>query len=70
MAIKTTLEQIEEVQEAIAAVMSGQSFTQGGKQLTMASLTNLTDRETMLLARYRRETGRGAAVNVGTLRRD
>jgi hypothetical protein len=70
MAIKTTLEQIEEVQAAITAVMSGQSFMIGGKQLTKANLANLNERETMLLARYQREAGRGAVVNVGTLRRD
>ena len=70
MAIKTTLEQIEEVQAAITAIMSMQSYTIAGRQVTKANLQSLHDRETMLLDRYRRETGRGACINIGTLRRE
>ncbi len=70
MALKTTLEQIEEVQAAITAVMSGQSYSISGRSLTKANLKELTERETMLLERYRRETGSGPIINIGTLRRD
>lgn len=70
MAIKTTLEQIEEVQAAITAVMSGQSYNISGRSVTKANLKELSDRETLLLDRYRREQGGGGLViNVGTLRR-
>jgi len=69
MAIKTTLEQIEEVQAAITAIMSGQSYSMSGRSLTRANLKELSDRETILLTRYRRETSGGIVVNVGTLRR-
>ena len=72
MAIKTTLEQIEEVQAAISAVTTSQSYTSGaGKSLTRADLDALTRREQYLLDRYYRESGeRRPAISVGTLRRD
>lgn len=71
MAIKTTLEQIEEVQAAITAVMSGQSYTIGGRSMTRANLDALCKREEMLLARYKREQGAGGpAINIGIPRRD
>ncbi|MBP7527137.1 MAG: hypothetical protein KA801_04395 [Syntrophorhabdaceae bacterium] len=59
MAIKTTLEQLEEVQAAISKVMSGQSVSIDGKQLTRANLADLERREEKLLARYRNEAGQG-----------
>jgi hypothetical protein len=71
VAIKTTLEQIEEVQAAITAVMSGQSYAIGGRSVTKANLDALSKREEALLARYYRETGTpGSAINIGTLRRE
>jgi len=71
MALKTTLEQIEEVQAAITKVMSGQDVTMGGKSLKYADLRMLHEREDLLLQRYKREQGTGGmAVNVGVLRRD
>jgi hypothetical protein len=71
MAIKTTLEQIEEVQSAISAIMAGQSYSIAGRSLTRADLRVLNERETMLLDRYRRETGKiGIVTNVGTPRRE
>lgn len=71
MAIKTTLEQIEEVQSAISAVMGGQAYTVAGRSVTRANLAELNKREEQLLARYYRETpGSGPAINIGTLRRD
>ena len=55
MPLKTTLEQIEEVQEAITAVMSGQSYTINGRMMTKANLEHLNDREEMLLKRFRKD---------------
>jgi hypothetical protein len=72
MAIKTTLEQIEEVQAAITKVMSGQDFTfSNGSRVSRADLDALGKRETQLLARYRGEQGTGGmAVNTAIMRRD
>ena len=57
MAIKTTLEQIEAVQTAIAKVEAGQSWSQNGVSYSRASLATLYEREAMLLRRYAREQG-------------
>jgi len=71
MAIKSTLEQLEEVQSAITAVMSGQSYSISGRSVTKADLDVLQAREDKLLMRYRREQGTGGPrINVGTMRRD
>ena len=71
MAIKTTLEQLEEVQAAITAVMSGQAYSIGGRSLTRVNLNWLNDREEKLLQRYKREQGTGGpAINIGISRRD
>ncbi|WP_419663224.1 hypothetical protein Dvar_36280 [Desulfosarcina variabilis str. Montpellier] len=72
MAIKTTLEQIEEVQAAISAIeTSGQDVTMSdGKRWTMANLSTLYAREEKLLARHRRENGGGLTINIGGPRRD
>ncbi|OPY78224.1 MAG: hypothetical protein A4E65_02378 [Syntrophorhabdus sp. PtaU1.Bin153] len=73
MAITTTFEQLEEVQAAITAVMSGQAYTwpSSGLSVTKADLKALSDREEILLKRYRAETGTGGmAINVGIPRRD
>jgi len=71
MALKTTLEQIEEVQAAITSVMSGQSGTWGDKSVTMADLNALNMRESMLLKRYKQETGIGGLkINQGIIKRD
>lgn len=68
MAIKTTLEQIEEVQTAIEAVMSGQAYKVGNITYTRASLAALTKRETMLLSRYNREQGNSPYGSHATFR--
>ena len=71
MAIKTTLEQLEEVQAAITQVMTSQS--QGGPEgsITRADLKDLQEREAILLERYRIEQGSGGpSINIGTMRRD
>jgi hypothetical protein len=70
MALKTTLEQLEEVQTAISNVMDGQDISYNGKRLTLANLGLLTARENMLLERYNREQGRGLTINHGIPRRD
>lgn len=70
MAIKTTLEQIEEVQAAITRVMAGQEVRSMGKSLRLADLPALEKREEKLLARYRSEQGGGLSVNTGYLARD
>ncbi len=68
MALKTTLEQLEEVQEAITEVMTSQELDQPGDngRVVRARLSALSKREEMLLARYRCERGRGLTVNIGT----
>lgn len=70
MAIKTTLEQIEEVQSAISNIMLGQEVTQNGKTWKMADLDALQRRESTLLKRYRAENGGGLSVNAVCLSRD
>jgi len=70
MALKTTLEQLEEVQAAITKVMSGQAVELNGKRWTGATLFRLQQREDILLARYQREQGRGLSINYGIPRRD
>ena len=55
VAILTTLAQLEEVQAAITAVMSGQSYQIGDIRFTKANLTELSNREETLKARYYRE---------------
>jgi len=52
MALKTTLEQLTEVQNAISAVMTGQSYRIGNRILTRADLAALEKREETLLNRY------------------
>ena len=71
MAIKTTTEQLEEVQTAISSIMSGaQEVWVGGKKYVAPDLDVLNRREEMLLRRYRSEQGSGGiAINVGIPRR-
>jgi len=71
MTVKTTLEQLEEVQAAITHVMKGQEVLVAGKRLTLADLDALGKREEMLLRRYRAETDDGGlSFNTGILRRE
>ena len=71
MAVKTTLEQLEEVQAAITKVMSGQEGTLDGKSIKFADLNTLNMRESMLLKRYKQEQGTGGLkINNAVLRRD
>lgn len=71
MALKTTLEQLEEVQAAITSVMAGQDVTIDGKRLSRADLDALSKREEILLARYKSEQGTGGPVfNRGLISRE
>jgi len=67
MALKTTLEQLEEVQEAITEVMTSQELDQPGDngRVVRARLSALNRREETLLARHYREQGRGLTKNIG-----
>ena len=61
MALASTLEQLEEVQAAITAVLNSQSYKIGDITYTRADLDSLTSREETLLGRYNREN-RGSAI--------
>jgi len=63
MAVKTTLEQLEEVQAAITACMVGQEVWIAGKRLRNPDLTALQAREDILLARYKTENATGGFFN-------
>ena len=70
MAIKTTIEQIEEVQTAITETLKAQQMGMGDKLLLKARLRDLTDRESMLLARYKSESASGGiSFNTGIIYR-
>ena len=71
MAVKTTLEQLEEVQAAITEVMTSQEMSGAAGRVVRAQLAALEKREDKLLARYRAEEGTGGpAINVGIPRRE
>ncbi|MFC1884661.1 hypothetical protein ACFL2O_07815 [Thermodesulfobacteriota bacterium] len=71
MAVKTTLEQLEEVQAAITEVLTSQELSSSSGRVVRANLDALRAYEKELLARYRNETGKSAiAVNVGLIKRD
>lgn len=68
--VKSTLEQLEEVQSAISKVMEGQDVQMGNKRVSLADLSVLQQREDTLLRRHRIETGKGGSrINIGTMRR-
>lgn len=71
MALKTTLEQLEEVQAAITQVMDAQRAGIGDKELLRACLDLLDAREEKLLKRYKAEQGTGGtpAFNIGVMKR-
>jgi hypothetical protein len=56
MAIKTTAEQLEEVQTAITECLKAQSVGAGDKTILRATLASLNAREETLLKRYTEET--------------
>ena len=57
MAVKTTLEQLEEVQAAITTCLSAQSVGSGDKSVMYARLDFLQKREDVLMRRYNEELG-------------
>jgi hypothetical protein len=70
----TTLQQLEEVQAAITAVMAGQSYTftdsnGNATTVTRADLGKLTERETLLLDRYNTEQQGGSLTAFATFGR-
>ena len=67
LAVKTTLEQLEEVQTAISAILTGgQSTNWSDKGLTRASLSELRKMESDLKRQYNAESGTGGnAINYG-----
>jgi len=68
VALKTTLEQLQEVQDAISAVMAGQAYSIGGRSVTKANLDALHEREKYLEQKYYREQA-GATRNRVEFRR-
>ena len=71
MALKTTLQQLEEVQAAITKILDGgQDVMNSDKRILYARLEALNKREEMLLTRYNAEQGGGNIPrNVGLIRR-
>ena len=71
MALKTTLEQLEEVQAAITKILEGgQDVMNSDKRILYARLDALQNREEYLLNRYNAEQGEGTVVrNAGLIRR-
>lgn len=63
MALKTLSQQLEEVQTAISAVMSGQAYEIAGRKMTKANLSELSDREDSLIDKINKF---GANFIVGT----
>jgi len=51
LALKTVREQLEEVQAAISAVMTGQKYEIAGRSLSRADLDSLNEREEQLIKR-------------------
>jgi hypothetical protein len=70
MALKTTLQQLEEVQAAITEVMTSQAQRGPSGSVERPQLDALAKREEILLARYYRETGKSMASVVYVVRRD
>lgn len=69
MAVKTTLEQLEEVQEAITEVMTSQELGSADGRVVRAQLDALTRREEKLLARYYAESGDSSLKTVAIISR-
>jgi len=65
--IKTYTEQLEEVQAAISAIVTGaQSYTKGERSATRADLKALFAEEKRLRIMVKRETAGGISVYGGT----
>jgi len=70
MAIKTTLEQLEEVQAAIERVLQSQEMGFDMDRVKRPDLATLYKREDQLTQRLAAEQGRGSAFNVGVIRNE
>ena len=71
MALKSTQEQLEEVQAAISECLVSQEMGGPEASIRRARLKELTDYEAILLGRLSREQGTGGLThNVGIIRRD
>jgi hypothetical protein len=65
MAIKTTQEQLEEVQAAIEQVLASQEMGWGPDRVKRPDLDTLYKQEERLLKRLAAEQGQGFAINTG-----
>lgn len=71
MAIKSTIQQIEDIQAAIEQALASQEMGGGGDRIRRPDIDALFRQEARLLARYETETGkRRPAFNTGILRYD
>ena len=71
MAVKTTLERLEEVQATITEVMTSQELGGPSGRLVRAQLAVLLQEQKDLLVQYRIEQGTGGpARNIGIPRRE
>jgi len=59
---KTYAEQLDEVQAAISAVMSGQSYEIAGRKMVRANLTELSNRERYLQMMVSRQANGGIVI--------
>ena len=64
MPLKTTEQQLQEVQDAITDVMSVQQYREGDLSVQKAMLSALTAREEILLTRFGRETRGGGRIRM------
>ena len=62
MPLKTTEQQLQEVQDAITDVMSVQQYREGDLSVQKAMLSALTAREEILLTRFGREKRGGGLI--------
>jgi hypothetical protein len=71
MAVKTTLEQLEEVQAAITKVMTSQELSGPDSHIVRPKLADLLEAQKVLKAQYEAEqgTGRTPRVNVSVPKR-
>lgn len=66
MAIKTYLEQLEEVQAAISNILTGaQQYSYEGRQITRAHLAKLWDQERRLRVMVNRDAAGGGIAVYG-----
>ena len=64
MALKTTLEQLIEVQTAVTAVLNNQSYTLDGRSVSRAQLSELYKMQKDLQKQYNNENGSRPRVSA------